>query len=76
MFDLKLEHGPYRIAYSQNGQHLLLGGRKGHLAMLEWKRKDLVCEFSAKERVRDVAFLQSRSMFAVAQKEYLYTYDE
>ena len=51
---------------SRNGKHLLLGGQKGHLAMLDWKRKTLVCEFQAKDRVRDVCFLQNHTMFAAA----------
>jgi U3 small nucleolar RNA-associated protein 7 len=43
--------------------------------MLEWKSKRLVCEFQAKEKVRDVCFLQNDSMFAVAQEKYLHIYD-
>jgi len=47
IFNLKLtDFGPYSgLAVSRNGQHVLLGGRKGHLAMLEWKNKNLVMEF-------------------------------
>ena len=53
----------------------MIGSKKGHIALLDWKKKDLLCEFQAKEIVRDVHFLQDQNMFAVAQKKYLYIYD-
>jgi hypothetical protein len=34
--------------------------------MLEWKKKDLTCEFQAKQLIRDVKFLHNEQMFAVA----------
>ena len=43
--------------------------------MLEWKRKNLLMEFQAKDKVRDVCFLQNHHMFAVAQSKYLHIYD-
>ena len=47
-FDLNLpEAGPYSMGYSRDGRWLLLGGRRGHLAMLDWSRGKLVCEVSA-----------------------------
>ena len=76
IFNLRLpEFGPYSIDITKNGKHLLLAGRKGHLAMLDWKTKGLVCEFQAKDKVRDVCFLQNHTMFAVAQSKYLHIYD-
>lgn len=47
IFDLNLsEYGPYSaFDVTRNGRHLLLGGRKGHLSMIDWRNKDLVCEF-------------------------------
>jgi len=46
IFNLTLnEFGPYNVDVTRNGKFLLLAGRKGHLAMLEWKNKNLVCEF-------------------------------
>ncbi len=68
VFDLELkEYGPYSaFDVTRNGRHVVLGGRRGHIAMLEWRRKDLVCEFQAKEMVRDIKFMQNEQMFAVA----------
>lgn len=47
IFDLTLsDYGPYSaFDVTRNGRHILLGGRKGHLSLLEWKNKDLLCEF-------------------------------
>jgi U3 small nucleolar RNA-associated protein 7 len=44
-FDLLLpDLGPYRCAYSRAGRHMLLGGAKGHLAVMEWQSGHLTCE--------------------------------
>ncbi len=45
VFDLDLpELGPYNLAFNRSGRHMLLGGRKGHLAIMEWQQRHLVCE--------------------------------
>lgn len=55
IFDLKLtEFGPYKFDYTRNGRFLLLGGKKGHIAMLDWKKKKLSNEINLNESVRDV----------------------
>jgi U3 small nucleolar RNA-associated protein 7 len=46
IFNLSLsDFGPYTLDFSRNGKFLLLAGRKGHIAMMDWKRKNLLCEF-------------------------------
>jgi len=77
VFDLNLkDFAPYKsLDFTQNGKHLLIGSKKGHIALIDWKNKDLKCEFQTKQLVRDVHFLQDEHMFAVAQKKYLYIYD-
>ena len=44
-FDLQLPQlGPYNIAFTRNGRHMLMAGDKGHLAMVEWQRARLTTE--------------------------------
>ncbi|XXQ33869.1 BING4 C-terminal domain-containing protein [Plasmodiophora brassicae] len=75
VFDLSLDLGPYSINYSRNGNHLLLGGRKGHIALMDWNSFKLESEIFVNETVRDVKFLHNHTMHAVAQKKYVYIYD-
>lgn len=76
-FDLNLnELGPYRLGFSRSGRHALLGGRKGHLALLDWEKLSTVCEVQVRETIRDVQFLHNETMFAAAQREHVYIYDK
>lgn len=75
-FNLNLKDlGPYRCDYSRNGRHLLIGGRKGHLATFDWQSGKLGCEIQVRETVRDVKWLHNQDYFAVAQKKYTFIYD-
>lgn len=76
VFTLRLDDlGPYCSRYSRNGRFLLLGGKRGHLAMADWMAGTVKCEVQVKETVRDVSFLHNETMFAAAQKKYVYIYD-
>ncbi len=45
VFDLQLDQlGPYSIDFNRSGRHMLLAGRKGHLALMDWQRRQLICE--------------------------------
>ncbi|PHJ24894.1 bing4ct domain-containing protein [Cystoisospora suis] len=73
---LDLGFGPYVVDYSRNGRHILLGGKKGELSLLDCHGLRPVCQINVKETVRDVKILHSHSMWAAAQKKYLYIYDQ
>ena len=76
-YDMKLpKMGPYKAAYTSNGKHVLLGGRKGHIALLDWINCKIKSEIYVKETVRDVTFLRDHTMYAVAQHTNLYIYDQ
>ena len=68
-------YGPYTVAYTRNGRHMLLGGSKGHLAIVDWNRFSVTAEFHVRETVHDVTFLHNSSLFAAAQLKYAYIYD-
>ena len=75
-FELKLDQlGPYQFDYSRNGRDLLLGGRKGHVATMDWREGKLGCELQLGETIRDVKWLHNNQYFAVAQKKYVFIYD-
>jgi U3 small nucleolar RNA-associated protein 7 len=77
IFDLKLStFAPYAVDYTRNGRFLLLGGRRGHLALMDWHDLALKTEVHVRETVRDVQFLHNESLFAVAQRRCVYIYDK
>ncbi|PNH04286.1 putative U3 small nucleolar RNA-associated protein 7 [Tetrabaena socialis] len=76
-FDLNLpDLGPYSLSFSRNGRFMLMGGRLGHLALMDWQRSHLVCEVQVRETVRDVTFLHNETFWAAAQRKYVYVYDK
>lgn len=52
-FDLKLtDLGPYQCEYTRNGRELLLAGRKGHVATMDFREGKLGCELQLNETIR------------------------
>lgn len=75
-FELKLDQlGPYVADYTRNGRELLIAGRKGHVATMDWREGKLGCELQLGETVRDAKWLHNNQLFAVSQKKYVYIYD-
>ncbi|KAJ4416687.1 putative U3 small nucleolar RNA-associated protein 7 [Gnomoniopsis sp. IMI 355080] len=75
-FDLKLDElGPYQCEFTRNGRELLLAGRKGHVATMDFREGKLGCELQLGETIRDIRWLHNNQYFAVAQKKYVYIYD-
>jgi len=64
------------VDYTRNGRHLLIAGRKGHIAAMDWREGKLHSEIQVKETVRAARWLQNESMYAVAQSKYVYIYDK
>ncbi|KAH7431942.1 hypothetical protein KP509_08G074800 [Ceratopteris richardii] len=76
-FDIQLPAlGPYTLDFSPSGRYLVFGGRRGHLATIDWKSTHLVSELQVAETTRDVKFLHNELFFAAAQKKYVYIYDK
>ena len=57
-FTLTLEMGPYVIDYDASGRHLLLAGRRGHIAMIDHLTKKPKAEFTTNEVVTVMDFQQ------------------
>jgi len=70
-FELKLNDlGPYAAEFTRNGREMLLTGRKGHVATMDWRDGKLGCELQLGETVRDAKWLHNNQSFAVAQKNW------
>ncbi|KAJ1568184.1 Small subunit (SSU) processome component, partial [Cladochytrium tenue] len=78
MFNLTLpDFGPYAgLDYTRGGRHVVMAGRRGHVATFDWKAKKLGCELHLGETVRDVRWLHNETLFAVAQDRCTYIYDQ
>ena len=78
-FDVELaEFGPYvAVDFCENGKCLVVGGRRGHVAAMEWNRHKLQCEVALdRECVKCVKYLHNEQFFAVAQRKCCYVYDK
>ncbi|KAG5440162.1 hypothetical protein PCANB_001731 [Pneumocystis canis] len=75
-FDLKLcTFGPYTFDYTRNGNFILIAGKKGHIGTFDWRIGKLNTEFHLRESVRNAKWLHNEKLFVVAQKKYVYMYD-
>jgi len=77
IFDIELtQYAPYKIQYSLSGRKLLLGGVKGHVSSLDWRKFELLHENHLNEPVKAVQWLMDDGMYAVAQSPYTYVYND
>ncbi|XP_026192038.1 probable U3 small nucleolar RNA-associated protein 7 [Cyclospora cayetanensis] len=74
-FRFSLSFGPYAVDVSRGGREMLFGGQKGSLGLLDCEEMKTLCEINVKETVRAVHFLQNHTLWAAAQKKYVYIYD-
>ncbi|KAI4998046.1 hypothetical protein ZWY2020_053388 [Hordeum vulgare] len=59
-FDMILpELGPYTLEYTSNGRYMIVGGRKGHIGMMDMLSMDLIKEVLGN---CDVAFLHNEQL--------------
>ena len=73
-FELKLtEMGPYIAEYTRNGRELLLAGKKGHVATMDWRDGNLGCEIQLGETVRDAKWLHNNSSVSWLLFLHIYT---
>jgi U3 small nucleolar RNA-associated protein 7 len=76
IFDLELaESAPYGMEYDRSGRYSILYGNKGHLALMDCHQSSLVTEFYVHETIRDACFLHNQTLFAAAQKNHVFIYD-
>lgn len=76
IFDLKLtDSAPYGMEYDRSGRFAVMYGQKGHLALMDCHEQSLQTEFYVNERVRDACFLHNYTLFAAAQKNHVFIYD-
>ncbi|CAE6968254.1 utp7 [Symbiodinium sp. CCMP2592] len=75
-FSFDLPYGPYCCSMTGNGQNMLVGGIKGHVAFMHLESMNIFTELHVKETIRAVQTLHNENMFAVAQRKYIFIYDK
>eukprot|EP01066_Platyproteum_vivax_P015115 Platyproteum_vivax@DN6719_c0_g1_i1.p1 len=75
IFNFDLESGPYKVDYSRNGRHMLVGGEVGHLTMIDTHEMRSLFELEVEERIRDVKMMHNFKLLGVAQEKCVHLYD-
>ena len=75
LFDFDLEGGPFSMKPTRNGKHVVVGGKRGQLSVIDRTTMNPMCDITVDESVLDVSFLHNYTMFAAAQRKCAYIYD-
>ncbi|XP_030889140.1 WD repeat-containing protein 46 isoform X3 [Leptonychotes weddellii] len=73
--EISIKAARSELLLAEEPGHVAFGGRRGHVATLDWVTKRLMCEINVMEAVRDIRFLHSEALLAVAQNRWLHIYD-
>ena len=71
-----LAQGPYGVGFSRTGRHAVACGHGGRVLSLDLHAGRAVCDVRVGEVARAACFLHEETLLAVAQKKYVYVYDE
>ena len=75
IYDLSLNDS-YGMQYDRSGRSAILYSSRGHVALMDCQQRSLQKEFYVNERIRDATFLHNQTMFAAAQRNHAYIYDD
>ncbi len=76
MYSIKGDQGPYSVSFERTGNFFAMGGHLGHITIARWKDRKIVRQMHVGEQIRDIQFLHNRLLFAVAQKDFTFIYDD
>ncbi|OLY80393.1 WD repeat-containing protein 46 [Smittium mucronatum] len=62
------------ILNTEEAGYLLFGGRKGHIASIDWKGAKIVTEFNVKETIRDVTLVLAERIVVCGGAEKVHVY--
>ena len=74
LFDFKLPGGPFTLNPSKNGRHILMTGNGGQASVIDRHSMVSTCDFTVGEPIVTSTFLHDHSLFACAQRKYVYIY--
>ncbi|KAL9318115.1 hypothetical protein ACSQ67_014632 [Phaseolus vulgaris] len=62
------ELGPYTLDFTSSGRYMAVGGRKGHIGIVDMINLSLIRELQVRETVRDVVFLHNELFLLLHRK--------
>lgn len=74
-FDICMKDGPFFVAYTKNGRHMLVRNARGFLSSFDVKSLKVHFETDVKDEIRDALYLHNECLLATAQKESVFIYN-